>query len=115
MAHQYQRTDWKQSSKPKPAAEANDDSEDEDDIPSLSPSGRAFANLPLGDWEKIYAFIQKDSSILSEASHDALLLEAFAAERRGNKALARRCIHQSLIIKYCRELGSDGVGLFFQK
>jgi cell division cycle protein 37 len=69
----------------------------------------------MGQWEKIYAFIQKDSSVLTEASHDALLLEAFAAERRGNKGLAKRCVHQSLIVNYCRELGHDGVGLFFQR
>lgn len=53
--------------------------------------------------------------MLTEATHDAMLLEAFEAERRGDKALAKRCVHQSLLINYCRELGRDGVGLFFQR
>lgn len=82
---------------------------------TLSKSGREFASIPMGDWEKIYAFIQKDSSVLTEKSHDALLLEAFSAEKRGDKDLAKRCVHQSLIVNYCRELGRDGVGLFFQR
>lgn len=96
------------------AAAAADD-EDEDDVPSLTPSARAFANIPMGDFEASYKFIQNDQSVLSESTHDGLLLEAFEAERRGNKALAKRCVHQSLLVNYCRELGRDGVGLFFQR
>jgi cell division cycle protein 37 len=52
---------------------------------------------------------------LTETTHDSLLAEAFEAERRGDKALAKRCVHQSLLVNYCRQLGRDGVGLFFQK
>lgn len=69
----------------------------------------------MGDFEGLYKFIQQDNSVLTEKAHDAILLEAFEAERKGNKDLARRCVHQSLIINYCRELGRDGVGRFFQK
>lgn len=29
--------------------------------------------------------------------------------------MAKRCVHQSLLVSYCRQLGRDGVGLFFQK
>ncbi|WVF70201.1 hypothetical protein IAT40_004989 [Kwoniella sp. CBS 6097] len=94
-----------------PVAEADDD----DTFGPLSASGRAFAQIPLGEFEKSYAFIQKDSSVLSEATHDSLLAEAFDAERRGDKGLAQRCVHQSLLVNYCRQLGKDGVGLFFQK
>lgn len=81
----------------------------------LTPAARAFVQIPLGDFEKSYAFIQKDSSVLSEKNHDSLLAEAFEAERRGDKALAKRCVHQSLLVNYCRQLGRDGVGLFFKK
>jgi len=28
---------------------------------------------------------------------------------------ARTCVHQSLLIQYCRQLGRDGVGLFFKR
>ncbi|TXT13464.1 hypothetical protein VHUM_00831 [Vanrija humicola] len=97
-------------------AEAEDDGDDEEgEVAALSPAARAFVNIPMGDFEKSYEFIKKDSSVLSEKQHDAILLEAFEAERRGDKALAKRCVHQSMLINYCRELGRDGVGLFFQR
>ncbi|GMK57783.1 hypothetical protein CspeluHIS016_0406170 [Cutaneotrichosporon spelunceum] len=90
---------------------------EEDELPleAMTPALRKFINIPLGAFEESYKFIQNDSSVLTESAHNAVLLEAFEAERRGDKALARRCIHQSLIINYCRELGRDGVGLFFQR
>lgn len=81
----------------------------------MTPSLRSFVNIPMGDFDKSYKFIQNDQSVLTEQAHNAVLLEAFEAERKGNKDLARRCVHQSLIINYCRELGRDGVGLFFQR
>ncbi|RSH90130.1 hsp90 co-chaperone Cdc37 [Saitozyma podzolica] len=89
--------------------------QDDADLGPLTPSARAFAQIPVGDFEKSYAFIQKDSSVLTEATHDSLLAEAFEAERKGDKALAKRAVHQALLINYCRQLGKDGVGLFFQK
>lgn len=89
--------------------------DDEEEFGPLTPAAREFANIPLGDFHKSYNFIQKDSSVLTESTHDSLLAEAFAAERRGDKALAKRCVHQSLLVNYCRQLGRDGVGLFFQK
>ncbi|RXK42175.1 cell division cycle protein 37 [Tremella mesenterica] len=93
---------------------SSDDTDDETDL-TLSAAARAFVQIPIGDFEKSYAFIQKDSSVLTEQTHDAILGEAFDAERRGDKALAKRCVHQSLLVNYCRQLGRNGVGLFFQK
>ncbi|KAK8846665.1 hypothetical protein IAR55_005752 [Kwoniella newhampshirensis] len=90
-------------------------SDDDEDFGPLSPSARAFANIAVGDFEKSFEFIKHDSSVLTEATHDSLLAEAFDAERRGDKELAKRCVHQSLLVNYCRQLGRDGVGLFFQK
>ncbi|KLT44051.1 hypothetical protein CC85DRAFT_315833 [Cutaneotrichosporon oleaginosum] len=89
--------------------------EDESEYGTMTPALRKFVDIPLGAFEQTYAFIQNDSSVLTEKAHNAVLLEAFEAERKGNKDLARRCVHQSLIINYCRELGRDGVGLFFQR
>ncbi|KAK4684719.1 cell division cycle protein 37, partial [Tremellales sp. Uapishka_1] len=98
------------------SAPAKEDSEDDDEeFSALTPAGRAFAAIPLGQFAKSYAFIQKDSSVLTEKTHDSMLAEAFDAERRGDVDLAKRCVHQSLLISYCRKLGRDGVGLFFQK
>ncbi|OXC85092.1 cell division cycle protein 37 [Cryptococcus neoformans] len=105
----------KASSSAAPVAPATEDTDDEEDFGPLSPAGRAFAQIPLGDFEKSYDFIKNDSSVLSSSTHDSLLAEAFDAERRGDKSLAMRCVHQSLLVNYCRQLGKDGVGLFFQK
>ncbi|EIW68660.1 hypothetical protein TREMEDRAFT_31687 [Tremella mesenterica DSM 1558] len=96
------------------APPSSDDTDDETDL-TLSSAARAFVQIPIGDFEQSYAFIQKDSSVLTEQTHDAILGEAFDAERRGDKALAKRCVHQSLLVNYCRQLGRNGVGLFFQK
>ncbi|WVR04327.1 hypothetical protein IAU60_001327 [Kwoniella sp. DSM 27419] len=98
-----------------PASDPDPDTEEDDAFGPLTASGRAFAQIPLGEFEKAFAFIRKDSSVLSESTHDSLLAEAFDAERRGDKGLAMRCVHQSLLVNYCRQLGRDGVGLFFQK
>lgn len=81
----------------------------------MTPALRKFISIPLGAFDQAFKFIQNDSSVLTEKAHNAVLLEAFEAERKGDKDLARRCVHQSLIINYCRELGRDGVGLFFQR
>lgn len=97
------------------ATPPEEEDEEEPDFGPLTPSAKAFVSIPIGAFEKSYAFIQKDSSVLTESTHDSLLAEAFDAERRGDKALAQRCVHQSLLINYCRKLGRDGVGLFFQK
>jgi cell division cycle protein 37 len=93
------------------------DQEDDDDVEfgPLTPSMRQFSQIPVGDFQKSYSFIQKDSSVLTETTHDSLLGEAFEAERKGDKAHAKRCVHQALLVNYCRKLGRDGVGLFFQK
>ncbi|ORY23805.1 putative Hsp90 co-chaperone Cdc37 [Naematelia encephala] len=103
------------SSAPLKTATPDPDDDDEVELGPLTPSGRAFAQIPLGDFARSYAAIQRDSSVLTEKTHDSLLAEAFDAERRGDHDLARRCVHQSLLINYCRQLGKDGVGLFFQK
>nr|XP_031861814.1 uncharacterized protein CI109_002643 [Kwoniella shandongensis]KAA5528886.1 hypothetical protein CI109_002643 [Kwoniella shandongensis] len=97
------------------APSAPAESDDEEDFGPLTPSARAFANIPVGDFEKSFEFIKQDASVLTESTHDSLLAEAFDAERKGEKELAKRCVHQSLLVNYCRQLGRDGVGLFFQK
>nr|ODO00976.1 cell division cycle protein 37 [Cryptococcus depauperatus CBS 7855] len=94
---------------------AAEETNDEEEFGPLTASGKAFAQIPLGEFQKSYEFIQNDSSVLSSSTHDSLLAEAFDAERRNDKELAMRCVHQSLLISYCRQLGKDGVGLFFQK
>jgi len=33
----------------------------------------------------------------------------------GNDTYAKQCVHQALLIQYCRQLGKDGVALFFKR
>jgi cell division cycle protein 37 len=33
----------------------------------------------------------------------------------GHAKAAKQCVHQALLIQYCRQLGKDGVGLFFKR
>lgn len=91
------------------------DIEDLDEPPSMTPSTTAFSRLPLRGYTQSWEFIQKDPSILMERNTDALLAEAFEAELKGEGERAKRCVHQGLMIQYCRKLGKDGVRLFFQR
>jgi len=30
-------------------------------------------------------------------------------------SMAKQCVHQSLLLQYCQQLGKDGVGIFFNR
>jgi hypothetical protein len=61
-----------QSSSAPPAQEEEEEEEDLPDFGPLTPAARQFVQIPIGDFQKSYAFIQKDSSVLSETTHDSL-------------------------------------------
>ena len=93
------------------------DSDDEDDTSSikLTPEARQFAAVKLGDYRACLQFISQHPSIVNEATQDALLVEAFNSQMKGQDLYARTCVHQGLLIQYCRQLGKDGVGMFFKR
>jgi len=93
------------------------DNLDSDDDESLRPSalGKQFANISVGDYRSSLQFISQNQSIITERESDGLLVEAFDAEMAGNSKYAKQCVHQALLIQYCRQLGKDGVGLFFKR
>lgn len=98
--------------------EGNDDDEDDDDddLPRLSPSAQKFAKIKSSDYSSSLSAIQADPSLyLNESTTDALLVEAFESEMKGKKSYAKNCVHQGLLLQYCRKLGRDGVNLFFRK
>ena len=98
--------------------EASDaDTEDLEDTSSmkLTPEGRQFANIKLGDYRASLQFISQHPDIVTEATQDALLVEAFNSQMKGQDTYARTCVHQGLLLQYCRQLGRDGVGLFFKR
>jgi len=100
------------------ATESDDDADDEDNadaLPEMNDELRAFAKLPIGDYETIFRFIQNHRSVYVPGASDALLVEGFQSESKGNHKYAKQCVHQSLVLQYCERLGKDGVGVFFKR
>ena len=103
-----------------PEAEILADDEDEDDntddsLPELTPALREFSRIPIRGYQQSWSFIQENREVVVLGATDALLVEAFAAERRGEKQYAKQCVHQGLLLQYCDKLGPDGVSLFFKR
>lgn len=94
-----------------------EDGPDPDAEPELSEMGRKFSQLPIGDYRAYQQFIMANPSMLTEKEQDGLLVEAFNAQMDGKDKHARQCVHQALLLQYCRQLGvrGDGVGLFFKR
>lgn len=92
--------------------------EDEDDI-EASPLAKQFGKIKLGDYNASLQFIGSHPEILNEKETDGLLVEAFNAQsnakNKKEEDYARQCVHQALLLQYCRQLGKDGVGLFFKR
>jgi cell division cycle protein 37 len=93
--------------------------EDADDDIEASPLAQQFAKIKSGDYGASLQFIGKHSEILAEKETDGLLVEAFNAQsnakNKKDEEYARQCVHQALLLQYCRQLGRDGVGLFFKR
>jgi len=98
------------------AGEADKDKEggeDEEEF-TASPLGKKFAQIKAHDYKASAQFISEHPSILAEREEDGILALGFDAALEGKDDYARQCIHQSVLLKYCRSLGRDGVRLFFQ-
>jgi cell division cycle protein 37 len=80
-----------------------------------SKDAKQFAQIPYGDYRASMDFVSKHPSILTERDSDGLLVEAFNSQLDGKEKHARQCVHQALLIQYCRQLGKDGVALFFKR
>lgn len=91
------------------------DQDTDNEVPTMTPSMRAFASIRIGDYRASKEAISKDRDLLDTETTDALLMEAFTAEMAGRHEEARTCVHQGLLIQYCQKLGQDGVNLFFRR
>jgi cell division cycle protein 37 len=108
------RTDSGQSSGAD--ADIEEGTNDDDDDMEASALGKEFAKIKTGDYNQCLSFISANPQILSERETDGLLVEAFNSELDGKHKHAKQCVHQALLIQYCRQLGGrDGVGLFFKR
>ncbi|ODH13348.1 hypothetical protein ACO22_07343 [Paracoccidioides brasiliensis] len=96
-------------------AEADGEDEEDDDDIKATPLAKQFAMIKLGDYRSCLQFIGDHPEIVTEHKTDELLMEAFDAQLSGKEEYARQCVHQGLLLQYCRSLGSDGVGLFFKR
>ncbi|KAL0258087.1 hsp90 co-chaperone Cdc37 [Diplodia seriata] len=95
---------------------ADGDVEDDDpDNVQASPDAKAFAKIKMDDYRALLQFISAHPNILRERDTDGLLVEAFDSEMAGKHAYAHQCVHAALLIQYCRQLGKDGVQLFFKR
>lgn len=96
---------------PQQASKAGDDDEEIE----ATPDAKKFAKIPVGDYRASLSFITSHPHIVTEQETDGLLVEAFNAGLEGNDQLSLQCVHQALLLQYCRALGKDGVGLFFKR
>lgn len=88
---------------------------DDGDEVEASPDGLKFAQIKASDYRQSHAFITAHSHILTEKETDGLLVLAFDAQLAGKDEYAQQCVHQALLLQYCRALGRDGVALFFKR
>ena len=77
--------------------------------------GKEFAKIKIGRYQECLQFIGSHPEILAEKETDGLLMEAFNAQLEGKGTYSKQCVHQGLLVQYCRSLGKDGVGLFFKR
>lgn len=84
-------------------------------MPELTPGALKFSKLPSLDFQAAFRCISDDPSLLAEETTDALLVEAFSVAMKGQDRRARDCVEKGLTIQYCRQLGRDGVALFFKR
>ncbi|OQE22057.1 hypothetical protein PENFLA_c013G09593 [Penicillium flavigenum] len=99
------------------AAKADDEEGDDEDPADveISPLAKKFAQLKPGDYKAYLQFISANPEIVAEKETDGLLVEAFNSQLKGQDDYARQCVHQGLLLQYCRSLGRDGIQLFFTR
>lgn len=92
---------------------------DADDLPERiepTPIGRQFGEIAIGNHDESLRFLSKHPGILrDETETDGLLIDAYYAEIKLDHTKAKRNIHQGLLLQYCRQLGKDGVNMFFHR
>lgn len=88
---------------------------DDEELAELTPLSRAFSEIKPGDYNASRRFILENREVVAERETDALLVEAFNALTDGKKDYGKQCIHQGLLLQYCRSLGRDGVEIFFKR
>lgn len=87
----------------------------DDEEVEASPDAKRFAQIKADDYQTSLQFLLQHPQMLTERETDGLLVLAFDAALERNDDFSRQCVHQALLLQYCRALGKDGVGLFFKR
>ncbi|CRK26327.1 hypothetical protein BN1708_018227, partial [Verticillium longisporum] len=87
---------------------------DDEEI-EASPAAQLFAQIRANDYAASLSFLSKHPEILTERETDGLLVMAFDAALERKDDWSRQCVHQALLLQYCRALGKDGVAMFFKR
>ncbi|KAL4932661.1 Hsp90 co-chaperone CDC37 [Aspergillus undulatus] len=100
-----------------PSVDESKDNEAVDDPDSIQASALAkkFAKIDRNDYRALHQYISNNPKIVAEKETDGLLVEAFNSQMDGKEDYARQCVHQGLLLQYCRSLGPDGISLFFKR
>lgn len=97
------------------ASKAEQDDDDDPANVEISELAKKFAHLKPNDYTAYLRFISEHPEIVAEKETDGLLVEAFNCQMKGQEGYARQCVHQGLLLQYCRSLGPDGIKLFFSR
>ncbi|KAI9166801.1 Hsp90 co-chaperone Cdc37 [Paramyrothecium foliicola] len=92
----------------------NNDDDDDGEV-EASPAAQKFAAIKANDYSTSLQYLSQNPQILTERETDGLLVMAFDAALERKDDLSRQCVHQALLLQYCRALGKDGVALFFKR
>lgn len=103
------------SKKSQSAGGAASTADDDDEDAEASPAGIKFSQIASNNYSASLDFLSKNPQILTEKETDGLLVLAFDAALERKDDLCRQCVHQALLLQYCRALGKDGVALFFKR
>ncbi|KAL4869103.1 hypothetical protein BDV12DRAFT_89074 [Aspergillus spectabilis] len=93
----------------------DDDALDDPDSVQASDIAKEFAKIGRNDYRALQQYIADHPKIVAEKETDGLLVEAFNSQMDGKEEYARQCVHQALLLQYCRSLGPDGISLFFKR
>ncbi|CAZ85409.1 unnamed protein product [Tuber melanosporum] len=97
------------------AEEGGDEADEDEDHIEPTALGREFSHIKMGDYRACMEFISRNSAVVAEKETDGLLIEAFNSQIAGKEDYAKQCVHQALLLQYCRQLGRDGIALFFRR
>ncbi|KAF3354984.1 hypothetical protein VdG1_04409 [Verticillium dahliae VDG1] len=97
------------------APSASTESYGDDEEIEASPAAQLFAQIRANDYAASLSFLSKHPEILTERETDGLLVMAFDAALERKDDWSRQCVHQALLLQYCRALGKDGVAMFFKR